>query len=149
MGLGRRGAVIILVGLLVAASAAGASYYYLRGSGRDGTLPSWCTRPAGGFLIVASVNGFNDSIQHGVPEANWPNISVQNGTMVNITVCNIDHQAHGFQVSHYRDTPIQSVPPGQALHVQFLANKVGTFRLYCSIFCTIHWAMLNGTLAVS
>jgi FtsP/CotA-like multicopper oxidase with cupredoxin domain len=111
-------------------------------------LPAGCVKPPGGFLIVADINGFNDSIQHGAPSAPWPIINVSQGQTVNITVCNSDHQSHGFQVTHYFDSNIETVEPGQVAHVSFVANKLGTFEIYCSIFCSIHIYMQNAQLRV-
>jgi heme/copper-type cytochrome/quinol oxidase subunit 2 len=111
-------------------------------------LPAGCVRPTNGFLIVADQNGFNDSIQHGAPVKHWPIIVVKLGATVNITVCNSDIQAHGFQVTHYFDSNIETVDPGQVVHVSFLANKAGDFEIYCSIFCSIHIFMQNGELIV-
>ncbi|HEY6283886.1 MAG TPA: cupredoxin domain-containing protein [Nitrososphaerales archaeon] len=100
------------------------------------------------ILIVATANGFNDSIAHGVPQSSWPIIQVAKGTLVNITVFNEDHQAHGFQITHYFDSSIETVAPGQKITVTFVANQAGTFRIYCSIFCTIHAYMQSGELIV-
>jgi len=100
-------------------------------------------------LIVASITGFNDSVDHGVPANPWPVVHVAKGTLVNVTVYNDDKQAHGFQVSHYFDSSIQTIAPGQKLNVSFIANETGTFRIYCSIFCSVHWAMQSGQLIVS
>jgi heme/copper-type cytochrome/quinol oxidase subunit 2 len=104
---------------------------------------------AGNFLIVATANGYNESIAHGVTQSSWPVIHVAKGTMVNITVCNGDRQAHGFQIAHYFDSNIETVAPGQKITVTFVADQPGTFRIYCSIFCTIHSFMQSGELVVS
>jgi len=113
------------------------------------TFPPGCVKPPGGFLVIASNKGYNDSVDHGVPTNSWPVIMVQQGTTVNITVCNTDFQAHGFQVTHYYDSSIVTIVPGQAIHVSFVADEKGDFRIYCDIFCTIHWAMQSGELIVS
>jgi len=34
------------------------------------------------------------------------------------------------------------------LHVSFIANKTGTFQIYCAIFCFIHIFMEYGQLRV-
>ena len=58
-------------------------------------LPPGCVKPADGFLIVASLQGFNDSIDHGVPANNWPVMNAKLGQNVTIVVCNADPtQAH-------------------------------------------------------
>ena len=100
-------------------------------------------------LIVESATGFNDSAGHGVPQNAWPVIRTTLGTTLNITVMNIDHQSHGFQVAHYYDSGIVAIPAGQSLHISFVANQSGTFQIYCEIPCTVHWAMQSGELIVS
>ena len=124
--------------------------HILTGPTSTSTLPVGCVRPSGGFLIIADVNGYNDSMHHDVPHNSWPVIEVKNETMVRITVCNADHQAHGFQVTHYFDGNIETLSPGQVLNVSFVADKSGTFRIYCSIFCTIHYPWMQyGELVVA
>ena len=112
------------------------------------SLPPACSKPAGGYLVIASVEGFNDSVLHGAPPKSWPVVTVQKGDTINVTVCNIDTQAHGFQINHYFDSNIESVLPGQAIHISFVADKTGTFMIYCSIFCTIHISMQDAELVV-
>jgi len=113
-------------------------------------LPASCVKPAGGFLIIASELGYNDSVDHGVPQNAWPVISVHEGQNVTIVVCNADPtQPHGFQVDHYYDARTVAIGPGQALTVSFIAADDGTFRIYCNIACSVHWAMLSGELIVT
>ena len=114
------------------------------------TLPPGCDRPAGGFLVIMSEYGYNDSVLEGAgPTKAWPVITVPQGASVNITVCNVDKgQSHGFQIANYFDSKIESVAPGQVLHVSFLATKAGVFQIYCAIFCTIHLFMQYGQLRV-
>jgi hypothetical protein len=149
-------AVGAVVALLVVSGALLAFYVSSLPKGAQGegsyppytNLPADCIKPAGGFLVIANINGFNDSIQHGAPSVSWPVITVEQGTTVNITVCNTDVQAHGFQVTHYFDSNIEAVEPGQVVHVSFLADRAGNFTIYCSIFCSIHVFMQNAQLRV-
>jgi len=115
------------------------------------SLPPGCVKPAGGFLIIMSEYGYNDSVLEGAgPTKPWPVITVSQGATVNITVCNVDRtQSHGFQISHYFDSSIEAVAPGQVLRVSFVAAKPGTFQIYCAIFCTIHLFMQYGQLRVT
>jgi FtsP/CotA-like multicopper oxidase with cupredoxin domain len=116
------------------------------------SLPAGCVKPPGGFLIIQSQYGYNDSIIEGAsPNKAWPVITVQQGQTVNITVCNIDKtQSHGFQISNYYDGSVVAVGPGQVLHVPaFVADKAGTFQIYCAIFCSIHLFMQYGQLRVA
>ena len=143
--------MLVIVALAGIAIAALVSVTYVLDLGRSNvtSLPAGCVRPAGGFLIIASNTGYNDSIGHGAPEKSWPVITVHQGQNVSIVVCNIDEQAHGFQVTHYFDQSIETVVPGQVLKVSFIADKTGNFNIYCSIFCTIHIYMQNGLLDVT
>lgn len=114
-------------------------------------LPQGCSKPPGGYLIVMNSYGYNDSALKGAgPSESWPVISVQQNTTVNITVCNADKiEAHGFQISNYYDQKIVALIPGEITHVSFIATKVGSFRIYCAIFCAIHPFMVNGELIVT
>lgn len=121
---------------------------YQQTSSSAENLPSYCRRPTDGHLIVASIRGFNDSIPNGAPETPYPVITVQRGSNVTIDICNIDTQAHGFQITHYYDSKIVSLAPGDAIQVSFVARDAGTFPIYCSIFCSIHVFMQSGRLVV-
>ena len=115
-------------------------------------LPAGCARPAGGFLIIASQYGYNDSVLEGAgPSKAWPVVTVSLGQTVKIVVCNVDTtESHGFQVGTYFDKTIESIAPGQVLVVPpFVADKEGTFPIYCAIFCAIHLFMEYGQLRVS
>jgi hypothetical protein len=136
------------VALIVALSVVGAAVLLLPKSPGSG-LPNSCSEPTGGFLIIASKLGFNDSVNHGVPASSWPVVSVKQGQQVDIVVCNTDIEAHGFQIARYHDNSIVSLAPGQVIHVSFVANQAGSFRIYCSIFCSIHAFMQSGLLRVS
>ncbi len=142
--------LFVAVGLVAAAGVAFAAFPT---TGRGATtstsgLPPYCVKPANGFLIVASSQGFNDSIGHGVPTNLWPWLDVTKGSVVKITVCNTDRQAHGFQVQHYLESPVNAIAPGQAVTFSFVVDETGLFQIYCSIPCTIHWAMRSGVLVV-
>jgi heme/copper-type cytochrome/quinol oxidase subunit 2 len=112
-------------------------------------LPVGCVRPANGFTIIADQLGFNDSVDHGVPQNSWPVMNVRLGQNVTIVVCNSDPtQPHGFQIGNYYDARLVSIASGHVLTVNFIADRSGTFRIYCSIPCSVHWAMLSGQLIV-
>ena len=146
---------LVIVGVIVAAALAAVAVSLPDLNGTTTTtatpkLPPGCVKPAGGFLIVASLQGFNDSVDHGVPQNNWPVMDVKLGQNVTIVVCNADStQAHGFQIDHYYNAQLVSIAPGQVLRVSFIASQAGSFRVYCQILCTVHWAMQNGELTVS
>ena len=145
--------VILVVIVVVLIGASVTTVFYLASRNTTSTtstrLPTGCVKPKDGFLIIASSDGYNDSIAHGAPQNSWPIITVQQGQTVNITVCNTDFQAHGFQVAHYYASNLVTIAPGQVLHVSFVADQAGEFRIYCNIFCSIHIFMQNGLLNVT
>jgi nitrous oxide reductase len=140
--------ILALAGIAIAAIIL---VTYIADFNRNNTtsLPPGCIKPAGGFVVIASGLGYNDSIGHGVPAKPWPIITVKNGSAVTIVVCNTDREAHGFQITHYFDSSIETVEPGQVITVPFIANQTGTFQIYCSIPCTIHSFMRSGQLIVT
>ena len=135
----------VIVALIVAAASAAAIGAFLLSYHGGTPTPAHVQD----VLIIASVAGYNDSADHGVPQNPWPVIHTTLGTTLNITVMNIDHQSHGFQVAHYYDNTIVAIPPGQTIHVTLVANQAGTFQIYCEIPCTVHWAMQSGELIVT
>jgi heme/copper-type cytochrome/quinol oxidase subunit 2 len=142
--------VVIFVAALAVAAVALPELNRTTTSTSTTTLPPGCVKPADGFLIIASQLGYNDSVEHGVPQNSWPVIDVKLGENVSIVVCNADPaQSHGFQIDHYYDARLVAVASGQVLTVSFTADVAGTFRVYCNIPCTIHWAMQSGELIVS
>ncbi len=117
-------------------------------------LPPWCVKPSGGYLIVANLDGYNDSraknVAAGKGIGSWPIINVNRGANVTITVCNTDSdQAHGFQIRYYLDNKTNYVLPGKSMTVSFIATQKGNFAIYCGIFCTVHVFMQSGKLSVS
>lgn len=137
----------------MAAVAAVLGLGVLRGSQAGSTistpLPSYCARPPGGFLIVISRYGYNDSILEGAgPSKAWPIVEVNQGQTVDIGVCNIDSEAHGFQISDYVQSSVNVIAPGDELHFSFTASKEGTFGIYCAIPCDLHPELQYGQLRV-
>ncbi|HXW37415.1 MAG TPA: hypothetical protein VEJ36_05900 [Nitrososphaerales archaeon] len=114
------------------------------------TLPQGCVKPQGGYLIIASKYGYNNSVLEGAgPSKHWPVINVTLGQEVNITVCNVDTtESHGFQVGTFLESPIEYISPGQVITVSFVADRAGDFPIYCAIFCYIHLFMEYGQLRV-
>jgi hypothetical protein len=133
---------------VIAVAAVAATAYASGTGGALAPLPAVCIRPAGGFLIVGSSQGYNDSIAHGAPIKPWPILYVSNGSQVAITVCNTYAQPLGFQVAHYLDDKIEAIGPGQALTVSFVADKTGTFLIYCSVLSPIHVYLQGGEVNV-
>jgi nitrous oxide reductase len=108
-------------------------------------------RPPGYFLIIADLNGYNDSVEHlqEAPNAPWPVIRVNKGDEVNIIVCNLDdYSPHGFAIQHYFEQGT-AIMPHQTFRISFLADQDGTFIIFCTIFCPIHPYMISGQLNVT
>jgi hypothetical protein len=102
------------------------------------------------FTIIENLNGYNDSAYHPGSWLTkpWPAMNVRQCNMVVIKIMNKDTQTHGFAVDFYatRGTEVQG---GQSLTVQFLASKVGQFRVYCNVLCSVHSSMLYGSFTVT
>jgi hypothetical protein len=140
-------AAVITIGL-VASTFYVASSPSIGDAGVQSILPAGCTRPVGGFLIIASSLGYNDSIAHGAPVKSWPVLAVTEGTDVSITVCNTYSQAIGFQVTHYLADKTEAISPGRVIKVSFFANQTGVFTIYCATFNPIHIYLQGGELNV-
>lgn len=145
----RRLVTVLLATLMAIGLGAGGLYLSGAAGTPQASLPADCVRPAGGFLIVASSMGYNDSIAHGAPVKTWPVIDVTQGSDVEIAVCNTYSQTVGFQVTHYLSKDIEAIQPGQVLNVSFLASQAGSFDIYCAVFNPIHIYLQGGELNVS
>src|SRR2546426_7300359 len=107
------------------------------------SLAQGCERPPDYVLVILDDNGFNDSIHRG-----QPTIEFQRGDTVNILVCNLDSvQSHGFAIDHYFPAGVTS-RPGEAYKVSFVAKDLGSFTIYCNVFCTVH-TFMKGRLIVN
>lgn len=107
-----------------------------------------CERPPGFLLIIASISGFNESVNHESPSNPWPVIQVHQGDVVRLLVCNEDtRQPHGFAIENYLDAGV-FLGPGEAYKITFSATVPGNFLIYCNIFCTVH-SLMVGRLSVS
>jgi FtsP/CotA-like multicopper oxidase with cupredoxin domain len=149
-------AVATIVALAAVAGVLGlGALYGTKASGTVGStsetvLPAGCTRPAGGFLIILSKYGYNNSMLQGAGLSKpWPVMNATVGQTVKVEVCNVDVEAHGFQIAHYVDSSINVVGPGESLNFTFVANQQGTFQIYCAIPCSIHFFMQFGQLRVT
>jgi heme/copper-type cytochrome/quinol oxidase subunit 2 len=114
-----------------------------------GIPDSPCTGVAGtnrNFTIIANVSGYNDSVDH--QGQSWPMMSVSHCDMVTIKIINTDTQTHGFAIDYYAVKGTEIVG-GQSISFQFSATRAGRFAVYCTVICTVHYAMLHGLLNVS
>ena len=118
-------------------------YFHLPSAAFNVSLAQSCERPPGYVLVTLDDNGFNDSIHRG-----QPTIESQRGDTVNILVCNLDPiQSHGLAIDHYFPTGV-TLRPGEAYKVSFVAKDLGSFTMYCNVFCTVH-TFMKGRLVVN
>jgi len=135
----------VVVGSIIAFSYAGS----LRGQSSQSSSSSQVVH----FTIYESdppdpLAGINGSYYKPLG-TQWPIIRVHQGDTVIITVINNDsREIHGFAIVHYDDKGFSDAP-GQQHTITFVANEVGSFRVYCNVFCAIHPYMQNGVLIVS
>lgn len=72
-------------------------------------------------------------------------ITVNEGDNVVLHITSID-VAHGFVLSDFGVN--ERLNPGETVNVEFVADKVGTFRFFCNIFCGSGHNEMNGRLIV-
>ena len=108
---------------------------------------SGCHASKGYITIIQDSSGFNGSIGHGAPKNPWPVMTVHKGETVKVLVCNLDRvEAHGFAIDHYFDGGV-TLRPGDAFQFTFVADRAGSFTIFCNVFCTVH-IFMRGTLMV-
>jgi nitrous-oxide reductase len=76
-------------------------------------------------------------------------IEVNEGDHVTIHLTNIDFDediTHGFAINSYNLN--MEVQPGQTNTMEFVANKAGTYPLYCTNFCSALHQEMNGYFLV-
>jgi nitrous-oxide reductase len=76
-------------------------------------------------------------------------IAVNEGDHVTIHLTNIDFDediTHGFAINSYNLN--MEVQPGQTNTMEFVANKAGTYPLYCTNFCSALHQEMNGYFLV-
>lgn len=99
---------------------------------------SGCQASKGYVTIIQDSSGFNGSVGHGAPRNPWPVITVHRGETVSLLVCNLDRvEAHGFAIDHYFDGGV-TLRPGDAYRFTFVADRTGSFTVFCNVFCTVH-----------
>ncbi|SRR5260221_371812 len=73
------------------------------------------------------------------------NIVVSEGEMVKITAKNLDEQTHGMAIDQFQVW--KEIPREGTSTIEFLADKKGTYKFYCSVTCSGHTTM-KGNLIV-
>jgi hypothetical protein len=134
---------IVIIALVAASLAVGGVFAVVLSP-----PPSPCSGVTGAirsFTIIVDLNGYNGSQSHS--EA-WPVVNVRRCDTVVFTVINNDTQAHGFAVASYSNIGLELVG-GDHQRLQFQATRIGQFKIYCTIKCTVHYLMQNGLLNVT
>jgi FtsP/CotA-like multicopper oxidase with cupredoxin domain len=154
----RRVTRIIIVAILVTVLAIGTvailSYEGIiklhpnSGSGKTDYFTIIEEDPCPNDCALAGMNGSYFKNPAGPP---WPVMNVHIGDTVVITVINnkSSFEPHGFGIDHYLPAPGLTLSPGESHTITFVANEAGSFRVYCTIECSIHPLMQNGRLIVS
>ena len=135
----RRIVLAIAVILVVAASSA---YFMLHeGSPRQlETVHITMTTFTWGFNVTTIPN-----FQDGTIYRDNPTITVHLGQVVVITIRSLDI-THGFAIDEFGAQAV--IPPGPAVTVSFVANRVGNFTYYCNTFCGVGHPYMHGILQV-
>lgn len=72
-------------------------------------------------------------------------IVVNLGEKVRLVVTSID-VTHGLAISKFKIN--LSIAPGKAQSAEFIADKKGTFQIYCSVYCGPGHGHMHGSLVV-
>jgi cytochrome c oxidase subunit 2 len=77
-----------------------------------------------------------------------PVLRVSKGDQVLLKLRSSD-VTHGFSLKAYGIYVSKGIDPGQTIYVKFTADKTGTFKFFCNVFCgDIHHKM-HGSLVVT
>jgi len=87
------------------------------------------------FRIIAQMFSFNPGT-----------IEVNQGDKVRLIVKSVD-VPHGFAIKEYNIK--EYLAPQEEVVIEFVADKAGTFRFYCSVPCGKDHKAMNGTLVVT
>jgi cytochrome c oxidase subunit II len=110
----------------------------------------------GAFMLaaVSASNGNAQAIQPGVSEFELtavkynfaPNVvKVKKGDRVKLVITARDRE-HGFQLAAFHID--RRLPKGEAVTVEFTADRTGTFPFQCSVFCGFGHKKMTGQLIV-
>ena len=73
-------------------------------------------------------------------------ITVNKGDRVKLHITSADVE-HGFRLAAFNIN--KTLPPGQTVDVEFVADKAGSFPFFCNVFCGDGHSTMNGTLVVN
>ena len=73
-------------------------------------------------------------------------ITVNTGDTVRLSVTSID-VAHGFSISQFKVSEVLAI--NETKVIEFVADKAGTYSMFCSVFCGSGHGQMRGTLIVN
>lgn len=91
---------------------------------------------AADFIVIEARSPLN---------GNWNpvTITVREGDVVRLKIRNVETVAHGFSLPDF-GAGITELKPGEVKTVEFTANKSGTFKFFCTVWCSQeHMAMVG------
>jgi cytochrome c oxidase subunit 2 len=103
---------------------------------------------------IAALNGSAQAPQPGVSEFELPAVKynfapnvirVKKGDRVKLVITAEDRE-HGFKLAAFHID--QRLPKGEAVTVEFTADRAGTFPFECSVFCGLGHKKMTGQLIV-
>jgi len=107
-------------------------------SARDMTITVFAAKP--GFVIGRGGKGLDD-IRKDI-ERKFLQMSLK----VKLNIKSVD-VTHGFALPEYGIS--ERLPPNQAVDIEFVADKQGTFTFFCNIPCGSGHGAMRGTLIVN
>ena len=113
-----------------------------------GIFPAPCANIPGTtriFTVIADLDGYNGSKYQPAP---WPEIRANRCDTIIINLANHDTQPHGLAVELYANSGVEA-SNGKTITLRFLATRAGEFKVFCTIFCTVHVLMQQGRLTVT
>jgi cytochrome c oxidase subunit 2 len=72
-------------------------------------------------------------------------IKVKHGNRVILNITSADVE-HGFAIDEYNIN--KSIPAGGGVVIEFIADKIGAFDFYCSVYCGAGHSSMRGSLIV-
>lgn len=102
------------------------------------------TQPTPEKVVVPEVKTFTMTAQTWSFEPST--ITVKKGDQVRLNITSVDVE-HGFALGAYGINV--TLPPNTTKTIEFSADKVGTFKFSCSVFCGAGHSDMDGTLVVT
>lgn len=95
---------------------------------------------AAGFIVIEARSPLN---------GNWSpaTITVREGDVVRLKIRNVETVAHGFSLPEF-GVGITELKAGEVKVVEFTPNKTGTFKFFCTVWCSQEHMEMSGELVV-